>query len=288
MLLTIGLLGLSICSTWLQPVRLGWGLTMPLWPWAFAGAVIAGLFYGYLTWQAPVALGTLAITAYIAGRSGANRLQRTLFVTITALLALALALHLLPGFRNPVLVANMKFSPDSAPFTQYANFDKAAVGLILLTLLTRRSRTRREWRDMLVRTLPIAAVTAAVVIAAAISFGYVRPAVKFSWYTPVFLATNLLFVCVAEEAFFRGLIQERLGKALAGVPFGPTIGVAASALLFGAAHLGGGAFYAGIAALAGLGYAFSYAVVKRIEAPILVHFGVNAVHFVGFTYPRLQ
>ncbi len=288
MLLTIGLLGLSICSTWLQPVRLGSGLTMPLWPWAFAGAVIAGLFHGYLTWQAPVALGTLAITAYIAGRSGTNRLQRTLFVTITALLALALALHLLPGFRNPVLVANIKFSPDSAPFTQYANFDKAAVGLILLTLLTRRSRTRREWRDMLVRTLPIAAVTAAVVIAAAISFGYVRPAVKFSWYTPVFLVTNLLFVCVAEEAFFRGLIQERLGKALAGVPFGPTIGVAASALLFGAAHLGGGAFYAGIAALAGLGYAFSYAVVKRIEAPILVHFGVNAVHFVGFTYPRLQ
>jgi uncharacterized protein len=100
--------------------------------------------------------------------------------------------------------------------------------------------------------------------------------------------TNLLFVCVAEEAFFRGLIQDRLGKSLSGIRFGTMISIACSAVLFGAAHLGGGAVYAGIAMLAGLGYACSYAIVKRIEAPILVHFGLNAVHFIVFTYPRIQ
>lgn len=182
----------------------------------------------------------------------------------------------------------MKFSPDAAPFTQYANFDKAAAGLILLALLTSRSRTLREWQGMLRRTLPVATATIIIAIAASVAAGYVRPDFKLSWYTPVFLLTNLLFVCIAEEAFFRGLIQERLGRSLSGIPFGAAIAVSCSALLFGVAHLAGGAIYAGIAALAGFGYAWSYAITKRIEAPILVHFGLNAVHFIGFTYPRIQ
>jgi membrane protease YdiL (CAAX protease family) len=288
MLLTFGLLGLSICAAFVEPVRLGKRLQMPLWPFAFTGALIAGLVNGYVAWPALAWLGALAIAAYMAGRPDANRPRQIIFISLTVLLALALALHLLPGFRNPVLVADIKFSPDAAPFTQYANFDKAAVGLILLALLANRSRSARERRGVLLRALPIAAVTAAVVIAAGTAAGYVRPDFKLSWYTPAFLATNLLFVCVVEEAFFRGLIQERLGRSLSATPFGAAAAVAISALLFGAAHLSGGMLYAGIATLAGLGYAFSYAVTKRIEAPILVHFGVNAVHFIGFTYPRIQ
>jgi membrane protease YdiL (CAAX protease family) len=57
--------------------------------------------------------------------------------------------------------------------------------------------------------------------------------------------------------------------------------------LFGLAHWGGGARYAMLASVAGLGYALVYARVRRVEASILVHFAVNAVHFVGFTYPAL-
>lgn len=40
-----------------------------------------------------------------------------------------------------------------------------------------------------------------------------------------------------------------------------------------------------VAAVAGLGYALAYQWQRRIEVAVLVHFGVNALHFVGFTYP---
>lgn len=288
MLITFGLLGLSICTSWLEPVQVGKRFSVPFWLLPFIGALIAGLAESYLSWPALVGLGAFGMIAHAAARPEANRLQRILSVSLTTFLALALALHLLPGFHNPVLIANMKFSSDAAPFTQYANFDKAATGLILLAFLTNRSRTWNEWRETLRRVVPFAMVTTTVVIAAAIAAGYVKPNPKLSWYTPAFLVTNLLFVCVAEEAFFRGLIQERLGKSLADVPFGAVIAVISSAVLFGAAHLAGGLAYAGIATLAGLGYAWSYAVAKRIEAPILVHFTLNAVHFIGFTYPRIE
>ena len=38
---------------------------------------------------------------------------------------------------------------------------------------------------------------------------------------------------------------------------------------------------------AGLGYALAYQSTQRIEAPVLVHFALNAVHFIAFTYPYL-
>ena len=288
MLMTFGLLGLSICAAWLEPIRFGKRFTLPLWLVPFFGALAAGLAEAYLTWPALIGLGAFGLVACMTSRRAASRLQRILFGSLTALLALALALHLLPGFQNPLLVANIRFSPDAAPFTQYANFDKAAVGLILLALLANRARSLAEWGEMLRRTFPVALITIAVVIGAAVVAGYTRLDPKLSWYAPLFLLTNLLFVCVAEEAFFRGFLQERLGKAFSGIPFGAAITVMCSALLFGVAHLGGGMIYAGIAMIAGMGYAYSYALAKRVEAPILVHFALNAVHFIGFTYPRIH
>jgi membrane protease YdiL (CAAX protease family) len=38
---------------------------------------------------------------------------------------------------------------------------------------------------------------------------------------------------------------------------------------------------------AGLGYGWVFMRTQRIEAAMAVHFGVNAVHFLLFTYPRL-
>lgn len=288
MLVTFGLLGLTICATWLEPIRMGKRFSVAPWLLLLVGAIAAGLVQGYLSWTALIGLGTLGIVAYMAGRSEASRLQRLLFGFLTALVALALALHRVPGFHNPLLVADIQFSADAMPFTQTANFDKGAVGVMLLALVANRARTIAEWREVLQRITPIAVFTAVAVIAATIGVGYVRPDFKLPGYTPIFLATNLLFVCVAEEAFFRGFLQDRLSRSLSGIRLGESIAIVCSAGLFGAAHLAGGLVYAGIATLAGFGYAYAYAVVKRIEGPILVHFGLNAVHFIGFTYPRLH
>ena len=81
--------------------------------------------------------------------------------------------------------------------------------------------------------------------------GRVMPDPHWPAVTPGFLAVNLLFTCVAEEAFFRGLIQEGLHRRFASL--GPALPVGLSTLLFAAAHLGGGVLHAAIAGLAGLG-----------------------------------
>lgn len=107
-------------------------------------------------------------------------------------------------------------------------------------------------------------------------------------YTVMFLTVNLLFTCVAEEAFFRGFLQENLFKLMKPFRCGPLITVVISGLLFGLVHIGSGMHYVVLSSLVGLGCAYVYLRTKSIEAPILVHFAVNAVHFVGFTYPYIN
>lgn len=287
MAITFSLLALAICAVWLPPVPMGKCLRLPLWPVFFGGAIASGLVAAYLTWQALPALGGLCLAACLARRETASRLQRTFFAALAALMVLALALHRLPGFMNPLLLANVKSSADAAPFTLYANFDKAAAGLVVLAWLCNRAQTIGDWQGIWRRTWPVVLATCTTVLLMAVALGLVRFDPKLPDYTPLFLVINLLFTCVAEEAFFRGFLQARLTAALGDVRFGGALAILISGLLFGAVHAGGGSAYLALASLAGLGYAYAYACTRKVEAAIIVHFAVNAVQFIGFTYPRL-
>lgn len=280
------LLGLAICLVWLPDLPVCCH-RLPPWLPVFVAAVIAGLACGMLAWAALSALAALCTAAWGSLRAP-GVFARRLLTAAAAAIALALALHLLPGFDNPKLADGIRLGPGAAPFTQYLNFDKAAAGLILLAAYAPRIGTWAEARSMLTVALPVAAGTAAAVVGTALAVGYVEPDFKLPPLAPAFLATNLLFTCIPEEAFFRGLLQERLARVLARWPrWRCWLPVPVSALLFGVAHAAGGDTYVMLATLAGFGYAIAYAVTQRFEAAVLTHFAVNAVHFVGFTYPYL-
>ena len=277
MLITFFLLALAIAAVWYR---------FPLWGGLFVAAIVSGMAAGALHPPAVIALAAFGGVAYLA-ETTTGKSMRIVFGIPTALLAFALAIHKLPGFGNPVVIAGAVLSPGAAPFTQYANFDKGAVGLILLAFICRRVAGWAELGGVMKKTWPVLLLTVAAVMAFAMGAGFVRPDFKLPQVAPTFLAVNLFFTVVAEEAFFRGFLQARLASALSGVRHGPWIAVACSALLFGASHLGGGALYAILAVIAGIGYAIAYQRTQRIEAAIIVHIALNAVHFIAFTYPYI-
>lgn len=286
MLLPFVLLGLSICAVWLPPIPIPSRRPVPLWLPLFIAAVLAGLAAGILELPAVAALGALAGLAWWTNTLSQPALKATTIVVVIVL-ALALALHAVPGFRNPVVINAVRLSADSQPFTQYANFDKGAVGLLLLaTLVPLASGVRDKRRAALIASLA-ALATATVVLGTAVGLDYVRLDPKWPVVALTFLAINLLFTCVAEEAFFRGVIQERLARACANVRWLAWLPIAVSTVLFAIAHTGGGIVLVALAAIAGLGYSLAYAWTRRIEAAIIAHFAVNAAHFVGFSYPQL-
>src|SRR3569833_317933 len=133
MTLTLVLLGLAIAAAWIPAPRLR-GVPIPPWTPLFAGAIAAGLVAGVL---APIALAALAVLCALAGAAVFAPRGRATFTLLAAAWALALSLHVVPGFHNPRLFDGVRLTPDALPFTSYLNFDKAAAGLVLLAAFCR-------------------------------------------------------------------------------------------------------------------------------------------------------
>jgi len=281
------MLALAIALVWAPPRRVG-ARRLPSWPAVLAGACAVGAF-GLPRVLEPVALVALAVLAALAWAGAAAPRWRCAMTVLAALLALTLSLHLLPGFHPVLLFHDVRLTPDAALFALGLGFDKAAAGLLLLAAFGVRATSWRQFAAQLPAIAAGAVASAAVSIGIALAAGYVRFEPKWPEAAPAFLLANLLFTCVAEEAFFRGLIQERLMR-LADARRQPAwngVAIAMSTVLFGLAHAGGGTTWMLVATIAGLGYALVYARTRTLEGAILVHFLVNAIHFLGFTYPRL-
>ena len=280
-------LALAIALAWVPTLRIG-HRQLPPWTLAFAAACVAGALASPRV-LAPGALAALAVLAALAWGGVAAVRWRCAITVLAALLALTMSLHLLPGFHPALLFHDVRLTPDAAPFGLALSFDKGAAGLLLLAAFCVRATSWRQFASQGPAIAVAALATAAVSIGSALAAGDVRLEPKWPEAAPAFLVANLLFTCVAEEAFFRGLIQERLMR-LADARRQPAwrwIAIAVPTALFGLAHAGGGAMWMLVATIAGLGYAAIYARTRTIEGAILVHFAVNAVHFLGFTYPRL-
>lgn len=111
---------------------------------------------------------------------------------------------------------------------------------------------------------------------------------KLPQITLIWILRMLLSVCLAEEAFFRGHLQEKLTLALRQYKQGAWIAWGVVSLLFGLVHWPGGMPMILMATLAGLAYGFAYLKTGRLEAAVLVHFFVNLIHFLLLSYPMTR
>ena len=284
LLLTFGLLMAAIVLVPAPGIPVGG--TKRVWPWQllFVLAIASGLIAGHLKWIALPPLAALWWSARSSMRASTPA-RSGIWLAVASLLALGLALHLFPGFANPVIAANVLLGNSTAPLTLRANFDKGAVGLLLFVYCCHRIKHLQEWPRVAGTGVAIGAVTSVVVIGLVVSLGVIRFDPKLLELAWVWMPIGLFLSCLAEEAFFRGIVQQRLADALQGRPLLRWIPIAVASVLFGLAHVGGGPILIVAATLAGVGYGWAYARTGRIEAAVLAHFTLNAIHFFGFTYP---
>lgn len=226
---------------------------------------------------------TLMSTAGWAALQAKGR-RRQLLMTLTGLLGLLLALHKLPGFTDIALPELSVFTgTDAKPF--YLHLDKAIAGLVMLAVFCRDDASRRGtiWRNPGLWRLMLTSLAGIFIIAVVI--GLTLPQWKWSASAWAFLGVNLFFTCLAEEAFFRAGVQQGLLTLL---PKHRWLCIGIAALLFGLAHAWGGWRMIVVATLAGVGYGRIYERSGAIAMAIVLHFLVNAIHFVGFVYPAIS
>lgn len=280
--LCYGFLYLSVILLWFPGKR-----KMPAWGMSLLLAIFFGLISRQLEWGALLAMALFAAGAYYSQVKKISPEKRLAATSLVLFLSLGLAIHQMPGFNNLMVLDHVYFTLDALPYTLFLNFDKAVIGILILgfgpPLISKRDElvtlVKQYWQTALSIILGILIV--------AMILGYVRLEPKMSVNIFIWLPTTLLFTAVAEEALFRGFIQRKLTQQLKKVKGDAYWALILTSLLFGLSHYTAGRKYVFLATLAGLGYGWIYQRTQRIEASILLHFGLNLTHFLFFTYPAL-
>ena len=201
---------------------------------------------------------------------------------ISVTIALTLVLHLLPGFNNPKVLDAIAVGPQSIPFSMYFNFDKALVPFVLLTGMSTLFVTEPLSKAGVVRWgILVLSVPALLLLAVALGGLNVEPHAP-QWFAQFALA-NVFFVSLAEEALFRGYLQQRLSQICH-----PIAALLIASVVFGLMHYAGGVLLIIFATLAGVIYGLAWMWSGRLWVAALFHFGFNCAHLLFFTYPILN
>jgi len=281
------LLALSTAAVWVPRLRVCRVMIAP-WAPAYALAIGAALAIGVLRPVGALALGiVLGLAVFVSRRTRTPRALNGATPLVLGLLMLPFALHVVPGFNNPKLLDAVRVSAAGPPFTQFLNFDKGSAGLILLAFLAPLASTSQQWRAASRTALVLGVPTVVLTAAVGLLIGHFALDLKVPPQVAGLLLAQLFFICAAEEAFFRGFVQERLHRAFASSPavLAALAPMAIATALFAAVHAAGGWQLVLLATLSGTGAALAYARTRTVEAPILIHFGVNATHLFTLTYP---
>ncbi|MXV94900.1 MAG: CPBP family intramembrane metalloprotease [Gemmatimonadetes bacterium] len=248
---------------------------------SLAAAVVAGV----IEWAGLAVLALFAGSCLAAVRREFPTALRAVSWAVVVVLALALATHQIPWIHNVLVLDEVSVSASGADYTLYWNYDKGFAGILLYSVCVQPQESTRRNRAILA-TATVAILTIVPVGALATATGFIAWDPKWPAILAIWVPANLLLTCVAEESFFRGLLQRRLEGFLRGRVSAPAlVALLVGAVGFGTAHIAGGPTYVMLATLAGIGYGAAYHRTGRVEAGILVHFLLNLSHLVLFTYP---
>jgi membrane protease YdiL (CAAX protease family) len=257
-------------------------------PWTYLALLSLGygmaLAYGHLNGFAGISLALLLIAGF-AVHQQKIQLGRYLGHGLFIVLALALAVHWLPGFFSGRVIPPQRFTDDAVPFSMYLNLDKPLIGFWLLLACPWIVR-RRSLRLSLYASVLALALISVLALGGALMLDVIHWAPKWPEHAWLWLLNNLLLVTLVEEALFRGYIQGGLTRCFKRLAHGENLALLFTSLLFGLVHAGAGWQWVFLASLAGLGYGLAYRF-GGLAAAIVTHFGLNLLHFGLFTYPML-
>ncbi|MDE9427946.1 CPBP family intramembrane glutamic endopeptidase [Xenorhabdus bovienii] len=242
-------------------------------------ALIIGISTNVLTFPAVAALIVIAGL----GTAHVYLKKHPTFRIITEVLLLIsvvlLFMHYIPGFNNLKYLDKVQVGPLSAPFSMYFNFDKALIPFILLFCMPSLF-TRKPVAEAFPHVWAALIVAIPALLGLATELGGLSVELHLPSWFPAFVVANIFFVSLAEEALFRGYLQQKLSQWM-----NPYLALVITSLIFGAAHFAGGSLLMIFATLAGLIYGLAWMWSGRLWVAVAFHVSLNLGHLLFFTYP---
>ena len=244
--------------------------------------LLSALFIGRIELIAFVSTLVVLGVAYRLPMLASNQKMKLVYYlgwSVVIIWCVMLFVHLIPGFNNLQVLDKVTAGPLSAPFSMYLNLDKplALFALFLAYPFLLGSEAKGRVKPALLVMIPLLSL-----LPIAAMLGALKPELSLPSWWWLFALNNLILTCVAEEALFRGFVQQSLSRR-----FDWRLGLVIASILFGLAHFAGGPLLIAFATLAGLGYGLVFHFTGRLWCAVLAHFLFNFCHLVFFTYPIL-
>ena len=222
------------------------------------------------------------LSAFALNAKHDNPIYSTVAWCIFVPLLLGFMIHIIPGFKNPIWIQDIEISTLSRKFSLYIQFDKIIAGIIVLMNCQYiiDNACKLNLRVSLVAlTLCSSLLMALGIITNFIKVDINIPSILLEW-----VISNLFFVSLIEEVICRGIIQDKIKSV---IPNHASLSIIFASVIFGCAHYRGGAVYVALSTVAGLFYGYTYDRTRSIINPVIVHFGLNLIHLLFFTYPSV-
>ena len=244
--------------------------------------LLSALFIGRIELTAFVSTLVVLGVAYRLPMLASNQKTKPVYYlgwSVVIIWCVMLFVHVIPGFNNLQVLDKVTAGPLSAPFSMYLNLDKplALFALFLAYPFLLGSEAKGRVKPALLVMIPLLSL-----LPIAAMLGALKPELSLPSWWWLFALNNLILTCVAEEALFRGFVQQSLSRR-----FDWRLGLVIASILFGLAHFAGGPLLIVFATLAGLGYGLVFHFTGRLWCAVLAHFLFNFCHLVFFTYPIL-
>ncbi len=280
--LAYGVLMLSFVSMWIHK---------RVWIWAplILASIILAFLANVINDKALVSIGLLA-GCHLLLRPELKGPLRLMLVTLATIISVGLLLHFMPGFNNWLIAEKVQISSNGYPFTFYFNYDKPFVGIFVLGFNLSLLSSWQEWKSKLLSIAFWVSLTLLVMMGLSYLFSIVDFDLKFPPITLPWILANVFFVCIPDEAFWRGFLQKEVINAFKErTPYAPAIGILTISAGFALMHL---IFvphlsYIFLAFIASSLFGMAYHFTKSIECAIFVHLLLNLTQFFFFTYPAL-
>lgn len=263
-------LGLAILSLWVY--RSPW-----LWGGFLALALILAIDKDVANPFVLIPIGTLFLIHLLLKKNFLGY-ERLFLIAVAIAISTCLSFHWIPGFHNWHISGRL-----------WINFDVPFIGFFILALQLPLIKSKGEWRRVALKTVPLTILGIGLMAILAVYTGATTLHFKCPTHPFIRLLSNLFFVAISEEAYFRGFIQEEIYKYCGKGAKGSMIAVIATSIIFALYHLKWTSslpilIFTGIA---GLLYGSIYQYTKAIESSIFCHFALNFVHMFFFTYHAL-
>jgi membrane protease YdiL (CAAX protease family) len=206
--------------------------------------------------------------------------------TATLILGLFIAIYRPSDFNYPLIWSTPQLYEGGQAYSLYANLGKGLGGYLVIAYLLKKNTNNTPPAEQLKALCASFTSVLALLMVAAVFFG-VGWQPKLPSGVLYFAMINLFITVMAEEAFFRLLIQKTLSSFFQDKTLGVFIAAVMATLIFTLSHTTtlGPALY--LYCIAGALYSSIYAYTQQFSLAVAVHFGTNLFHFLLLEYPML-